>query len=402
MKKSLRQAALLLSMATLMSIFTANAEVTVVPTTFVNNTDIYVMESMDNYDTKSGGALYQQTENTFNEQHLIETSIIKNWDPVWEQSLDKSKYEYEYDDEGRTIKYTVYNNTAADPVNDEPVWTINNYYTYTYDENGKLILMENTRNSNGEYFVTEHREYEYDEDGLLATETVAYAWNPTAELAVSRQVVYTEYDENGRNTKYEENGLYNGEVYSTTYCEKIYDGNGNLTNLISSKKNENEELVKQFETILVYTEENQVMVEFYYKADAYTGQWGPYFRWDYTYDETNKYPVEKTYHVYSIDFSEESVYNTYEYNWVLVESSAVKNMAMDSKLAISVVNDEVMVNYPGRVNGIAIYDMNGCAIRSLTGAISNNARLNVAGIGEGCYVVVVKGDAGVKAQKVVL
>ena len=191
-------------------------------------------------------------------------------------------------------------------------------------------------------------------------------------------------------------------MYSTTYYENIYDENGNRTSNAGYKKNENDEMVKQNEIILVYTEENQVMVEFYYKADTYTGQWGPYFRWDYTYDETNKYPVEKTYHVYSIDFSEESVYNTYEYNWVLVESSAVKNMAMDSKLAINVVNGEVAVNYPGQMSGIAIYDMNGCALRTLNGAIANNVRLNVAGLGEGCYVVVVKGDAGVKAQKVVL
>ncbi|MGM9815743.1 MAG: hypothetical protein ACI304_01635 [Lepagella sp.] len=402
MKKSLRQAALMLSMATLMGLSTANAEVTVVPTTHVNNGDTYIMESMDNYDTKSGGALYQHTENTFNEQHLLETSIIKNWDPVWEESLPKSRYDYEYDAEGRITKSIAYNNAAEDPVNDEPVWSIYNYYTYTYDETGKLILKENTRNSNGEFFVTEHREYVYDEEGRLATETVSSAWSPTAELAVNSQIFYTEYDEYGRNTKYEQNGLYNGEVYSTTYYENIYDENGNLTNNVSYKKNENEELVKQNEVILVYTEDNQVMVEFYYKADNYTGQWGPFYRWDYTYDETNKYPVEKTYHVYSIDYTSESTYNTYEYNWVLVESSAVKNMTMDSELAINVVNDEVVVNYPGQMSGIAIYDMNGCALRTLSGAIANNVRLNVAGIGEGCYVVVVKGDAGVKAQKVVL
>lgn len=396
MKKNLLSSILLSGVAV-----TAFGEVTEVPTTFIHNGETFVMESMKDYDVKSGGSLSRQQDNTFNDKDLIASSVLRSWDPVWEQFTDKSKVEYEYDAEGRLAKVINYNNVAVDATADAE-WAVNTYIEYTYGDDGRLKLKETTRNSSGTYFVTEHVEYEYDGEGRMVKESRSSCWSPTGTLALSSVVSNTEFNAGGQPVAYTTDSYYNGEVVGTTYGSYTYDENGNRTVSASYNKNESDELVKINETVFAFNDDNQVVAETYYKNDTYTGQWGPYFRWNYLYDETYGYPVQKDYHVYSIDFLSESIYNTYEYAWKPVKNVSVGSLAMDTRLAVTVCGETIHVSCPGLMTEIAVYDMNGCALRSQSMPAAASASMDAAGLPAGCYVVCARGDFGQMAQKVVL
>lgn len=395
MKKYLLSSILLSSVGA-----TAFGEVTEVPTTFIHNGETFVMESMKDYDIKSGGSLSRQQDNTFNDKDLIASSILRSWDPVWEEFTDKSKVEYEYDADARLVKVINYNNVAVDATADAE-WAVYTYITYTYGEGGRLMLKEVTRNSSGTYFVTEHTEYEYDGEGRLVKESRSSSWSPTGTLALSSVISNTEFNDEGQPVAYTTDSYYNDEVVGTTYGSYTYDENGNRTVSASYKKNESDELVKTSETVFSFNDDNQVVAEIYYKNDTYTGQWGPYFRWNYMYDETYGYPVQKDYHVYSIDFLSESIYNTYKYDWKPVKNVSIDNIATDARLTVTVCGSAINVTCPEPMTEMTVYDMNGCALRSRSMPAANSVTLDTAGLPAGCYVVMVRGDFGQMAQKVV-
>lgn len=374
---------------------------TVLPTTYTHNGEVFVMESMKNFDTKSGGTLYQQEDHTFNEMNLIASSVTKNWDPVWEEFTDKSMVEYEYDQEGRLLKDIHYNNVAVDVTGDAE-WSIYNYWTYTYGEDGKMTVKENTRNSNGEFFVCERRVFEYNEDGNLSKESISTSWSPTNDLALTSVREYTEFNENGDPVACTISSYYNNEVYAVSYESYTYDEEGNCSSVATLKEDENGNLVKQSETIYNYTEQNQVSSEIYYKNDTYTGQWGPYFRWNFIYDATYGYPVTMEYHVYSIDFLSEQIYNTYEYAWKAVNNVGVRNMALADDLHISISAGTISVSYPGTISRISIYDINGNALRIISTHAENITNFNIGGLGGNCRMFVVEGSAGTRVQKIIL
>lgn len=378
---------------------TALGEITVVPTTYTNNGKTYIMETLKDFDTKSGGALSKQEDNTFNDKNLIVTTIVKSWDPVWEEFAQKSKVEYEYDAEGRLTKKINYNN-ASQEITEPAEWAVANYITYTYDADGKLTLEETTRNSNGEYFVAEHWEHEYDAEGHLVKSSRSSCWSPTGTLALGSVVNYTEFNENGDPVSSTTDSYYNNEVTGTKYATYTYDDKGNRTVYATLKKDENDKMVKETETVFTFTDADEVATEIYYKADSYTGQWGPYFRWDFTYDETAGYPVKKEYHVYSIDFMSESIYNTYEYSWKLVQDTSVGALEADSDLAVRVNDGRVNVS-GAALTAVTIYDMDGRALRSLSQAPAASATLDASEL-NGCFIVVARGEAGSKTRKITL
>lgn len=378
---------------------TALGEITVVPTTYTTNGMTYIMETLKDFDTKSGGALSKQEDNTFNDKNLIVTTVVKSWDPVWEEFAQKSKVEYEYDADGRLTKKINYNNVSQE-ITAPAEWAVANYVTYTYGANGKMTLQETTRNSNGEYFVAEHVEYEYDAENHLVKESRSSCWSPTGTLALSSVINYTEYNENGNPESSTTDSYYNNEVTGTKYATYTYDDKGNRTVYATLKKDDKDELVKETETVFTFTDANEVATEIYYKADSYTGQWGPYYRWDFSYDETAGYPVKKEYHVYSIDFMSESIYNTYEYGWKLVQDTSVGVLEADSDLAVRVNGDLVNVSGSG-LTSVTIYDMEGHVLRSLTQAPASSAILDASGM-NGCFIVIARGEAGSKARKITL
>lgn len=376
-------------------------EVTEIPTTFTHNGATFVMESMKDYDVKSGGSLSRQQDNSFNDKDLIVSSVLRTWDPVWEQFADKSKVEYEYDAEDRLVKVINYNNVAKDATGDAE-WSAYTYTEYTYGEGGHLMLKEVTRNSSGTYFVAEHVEYEYDGEGRMVKEYRSSCWSPTGTLDLRSVVTNTEFNAAGKPVAYTTDSYNNGEVVSSSYGSYTYDENGNCTVSASYNKNDSGELVKISETVFSFNDDNQIVAEIYYKNDTYTGQWGPYFRWNYQYDETYGYPVQKDYHVYSIDFLSESIYNTYKYEWKPVKDVSVGSLAMDTQLTVTACGGDIHVSCPGLMTEIAVYDMNGCALRAQSMPAAASATLNAAGLPAGCYVVVVRGDFGQMAQKVAL
>lgn len=378
---------------------TALGEITVVPSTYTNNGKTYVLETLKDFDTKSGGALSKQEDNTFNDKNLIVTTIVKSWDPVWEEFAEKSKVEYEYDADGRLTKKINSNNVSRE-ITAPAEWAVANYITYTYDADGKMMLQETTRNSSGEYFVAEHVEYEYDGEGRLIKKSRSSCWSPTGTLALISVETYTEFDKNGDPVSSTTDSYYNDEITGSTYATYTYDDKGNCTVYAAFRKNDAGEMTKQTETVFTYTDENMVETEIYYKNDSYTGQWGPYFRWDFTYDETAGYPVKKEYHVYSIDFMSESIYNTFEYSWKLVQDTSIGSLAADADLDVSVTSGRVNVSGTG-LTSVTIYDMEGRALRSLSQAPATSATLDASGL-KGCFIMAAHSEAGSKARKITL
>lgn len=140
---------------------------------------------------------------------------VRHWDTTAPYTGGEIGYR-EYDEEGKLSKITYYM--------DENIYLVR---TFTYDEEGKVIL-ETAKDNQREKEYT----YTYNEDGLLSSITwVGGFWSDSTDYGYSVSYVY---DEEGRIARAERKTVHHlNSGYSVTEYiniqEYAYDENGNLT-----------------------------------------------------------------------------------------------------------------------------------------------------------------------------
>lgn len=386
----------------------AMAQSTVIPSVFYNkngnNTDIFISDSIYTYDEASSDrTIYGKEIKQFSENYLPLSNVNMTFDPVWETFANKYKTEYEYDEEGRLVKESSYNNSSPDASSGETVWTMGSYTEYYYTDgiNDSILLYRSVYGSEGEFYLNTRTLLKYDSSNRLSEESKYTRWSNTAELALSTITEY-DYDSSGSRLKEKRTNNYsNNSKMSINIDRYFYDGNNNMIAdsiyLISNMEDQKEELqaARDYE----YNDKNQLTKEWYSKADQYTLQWGPFFRWEFEYDETDNYPSKMEYYVYNLDFTESPLNQTKEYFWTKVATLDVENTSDGTLLKIAGNGDERELRYAGTMQQAAIYDMGGRPVRIYSGIGSSVCRIDPETIGKGIYIAVVYGNKGTAAVK---
>lgn len=258
-----------------------------------------------------------------------DSSVTYTYDEMGNLLSQESRYQdevyrnvYTYDEKGNELTYAYYNTGG----------NIQNSYTNTYDERGRLAKTEHHDRLDGAYNYTEV--FTYDEQDRVLTHTVTYVdCEPTVHTYVyaedgSYQKSYNSgvfaytfwYDKEGRNVKHEEVNTDTNEVEEcseTRYDEmghKVYyhDSSYGYERVITTTYNEQGlELTSQSTyggelhsmTATTYDEKgNKLTYEYFYDDTT----WG---RNTYTYDEQNRLLTEKAmsntgWHQYTYTYDE--------------------------------------------------------------------------------------------------
>lgn len=382
------------------------AQQTTVPVTFVNgNKDVFVLDTVIIYDEGSSQRVVSALEiNVFNEMNLLTEQVKKAFDPVWEVYASSSKLECVYDDSGNILKETYYNNVSPDKDSGGEEWSIYNYEDYFYGQDGRLDSVKNNRdNGNGDYFVCDKSFYSYDEKGRNVLVENYVTWNPDMPLHLSSSKEYSDFDDLGNPLCCLVSNYYEDQVTSAYMERYTYDGNGNMTLLLNNTIDENGTEELRTKTEFVYDENGNMIEETFYSTDAYTFQFGPFFRYEYDYDPVEGYVTDYRYWVYNMDFTDASLNESREYCWRQVATGGVSTARADvAPLSVRVDGNAVTLLYDGEIWHAALYDMQGALVGTSGRASDGCVTFASDELAAGVYVAFVSGSNGEKRVKFVV
>ena len=210
-----------------------------------------------------------------------------------------SNSSYTYDDRGNLIKkYTSYSTYTG------------NIVTYTYDKNDNMLNKNHDYNADGKidyqyiYTYNKHNDllkksYDYNADGKIDYDVDCYSYTYDDNGRILEKVI-TSCDKNNQFTK--------KEVYTYTY-----DKNENVITKVYKKYLQSYNYKDQKEGIYNYTyDQNNNLTKESYK-DSYYGYKD--YIYTYEYDENNNLikEIRKSAVYYSTNYNEELIY-TYEYD----------------------------------------------------------------------------------------
>lgn len=375
------------------------AQQTTVPTKFTTGTHVFINDSVLNYDDKSGGVLYSIKKNAFDPNGNILTATSSNWDPVWEMPGITRKEEYEYNEQGLLVKFTNYNNIAVDKVEGEPEWSYANSQEHYYTDGVKdSTLSYGVDWETKEQYLNGRTLFVYDDNGSLIKKELYNRWNPANPMALSTVIEYSDFNSFDKFCKKTTKGYHQGEVTYENWEVLEYDANGNNTKVSAYGFDENDMEVKESERTFVYNDKNQMTEETFYKADRFTLEWGPFYRYDFKYDDTFGYATQMEYYVYAIDYQSCAKTNTYKYYWTDLTTTSISNAEQAANSSIKVNAEKISLSYSGKMSGMAVYDAAGRVIKRVSGATTT---VDTGGMQPGkMYIVTVNGDNGTYTQKI--
>lgn len=375
----------------------AMAQRTTFPTTIVDGDNIFIQDSVLLYD--GNGILSKNTRNTFDDKGNITMSEQMAWDPIWEMYEYISKTEYEYDGNGNLAKETSYNNILQGDGSGNIEWQVYNYKDYFWS-NGRMDSVLNHRKSNeGEYFVCDKNIRHYDKDGRLTKSETYVRWNIESTLNLSSINEYLDYNKWNKPGCCRISNMFEGECTSMYMERYTYDENGNMTVLDNNTVNleDNSETLRT-QTEFEYNSNNQVIKEIFNNTDIYTGEWGPFFRWEFEYNEDKTLGIQN-YYVYSMDFTESPLYESKKYNWTKINTGSISETSQEGILRIT-VNSTIDLSYNGKLYRAMLVDLNGRTMQTMTAAGENSCSFTTDNLIPGTYIVVACGDKGNRACKV--
>lgn len=375
----------------------AMAQKTTFPTTIVDGDNIFIQDSVLLYD--GNGILSKNTRNTFDDKGNITMSEQMAWDPIWEMYEYISKTEYEYDGNGNLAKETSYNNILQGDGSGNIEWQVYNYKDYFWS-NGRIDSVVNHKKSNeGEFFTCDKNIRHYDDKGRVTYIEYYVKWNPQTDMHLSSKKEYFDYNKWDKPDRCMMSNI-NADTCYSAYMERYtYDENGNMTifdNNIINLADNSETLRTQ--SVFEYNNNNQVVKEIYNNSDIYTGEWGPFYRWEFEYNEDGTINTEN-YHVYNMDFTESPLYESQKYNWTKINTGSISETNQEGILRIT-VNSTIDLSYNGKLYRAMLVDLNGRTMQTMTAAGENSCSFTTDNLIPGTYIVVTCGDKGNRACKV--